>query len=141
MLMQGHRFNRWSRKISRTTRQLSWCVTATEPCPLQPVLCNRRSPQAATKKHRSQKKPLLQIIWGVLQVVLVVKNPPVNTSDIRDMRSIPGSGRSPGEGHGYPLQYACLENPTDRGAWWATVHRDCKELNMTEATENTHTNK
>ena len=35
---------------------------------------------------------------------------------------IPGSGRSPGEGNGYPLQYSCLENPMDRGAWWATVH-------------------
>ena len=35
---------------------------------------------------------------------------------------IPGSGRSPGEGHGNPLQYSCLENPIDRGAWWATVH-------------------
>ena len=39
-----------------------------------------------------------------------------------DPGSIPGSGRSPGEGNGYPLQYSCLENPTDRGAWWATVH-------------------
>ena len=42
--------------------------------------------------------------------------------DIRDVCSIPGSGRSPGEEHGNPLQYSCLENPTDRGAWWATVH-------------------
>ena len=40
----------------------------------------------------------------------------------RDMDSIPGLGRSPGEGNGYPLQYSCLENPMDRGAWWATVH-------------------
>ena len=39
-----------------------------------------------------------------------------------DTGSIPGLGRSPGEGNGYPLQYSCLENPTDRGAWWATVH-------------------
>ena len=39
-----------------------------------------------------------------------------------DLGSIPGSGRSPGEGNGNPLQYSCLENPTDRGAWWATVH-------------------
>ena len=45
-----------------------------------------------------------------------------NTGDIRDMGSIPGLGRSPGGGHGNPLQYSCLENPTDRGAWWATVH-------------------
>ena len=42
--------------------------------------------------------------------------------DIRDTRSNPGSGRCPGEGHGNPLQYSCLVNPMDRGAWWATVH-------------------
>ena len=43
-----------------------------------------------------------------------------------DPRSIPGSGRSPGEGNGNPLQYACLENPVDRGAWWVAVHRATK---------------
>ena len=58
---------------------------------------------------------------GVSQVVLVVKNPPAN-GDITYMGLIPGSGRSPGGGHGNPLQYSCLENPVDRGAWWATVH-------------------
>ena len=56
------------------------------------------------------------------QVALVIKNPPANAGDIRDVRSLPGLGRSPGEGHGNPLQYSCLENPEDRGAWWATVH-------------------
>ena len=56
------------------------------------------------------------------QVVPMVKNPPANAGDIRDMGSIPGLGRSPGEGHGNPLQYSCLENPMDRGAWWATVY-------------------
>ena len=55
-------------------------------------------------------------------MALVVKNPPVNAGDARDMDSIPGSGRSPGEGNRNPLQYSCLENPMDRGAWWATVH-------------------
>ena len=49
-----------------------------------------------------------------------------------DPGSIPGSGRSPGEGNGYPLQYACLENSMDRGAWWDTVHRGRKELDMIE---------
>ena len=49
----------------------------------------------------------------------VVKNPPAS---VGDTGSIPGSGRSPGEGNGNPLQYSCLENPVDRGAWWATVH-------------------
>ena len=52
---------------------------------------------------------------------LVVKNLPDNAGDRRDLSSIPGSGRSPGGGHGNPLQYSCLENPMDGGAWWATV--------------------
>ena len=55
-------------------------------------------------------------------VVLVVKNLPANARDIRDAGLITGSGRSPGGGHGNPLQYSCLENPMDRGAWQATVH-------------------
>ena len=55
-------------------------------------------------------------------VALVVKNLPASAGDIRDTSSTPGSGRSPGGGHGNPLQYSCLENPMDRGAWWATVH-------------------
>ena len=50
-------------------------------------------------------------------VVLVVKNPPANAGDIRDGGSIPGSERCPEEGNGNPLQYSCLENPMDRGAW------------------------
>ena len=72
---------------------------------------------------------------GASQVALVVKkkNPPANAGDIRDAGSIPGLGISPGGGHGNPLQYSCLENPTDRGAWWATVHR-VAELDMTEVT-------
>ena len=52
----------------------------------------------------------------------VVKNPPANAGDKRDAGSIPESGRSPGGGHGNPLQYSCLENPMDRGAWQATVY-------------------
>ena len=56
------------------------------------------------------------ILWAS-QVALVVKNPPANAGDIRDKGSIPGSGRSPGRGHGNPLQYSCLEYPMDRGAW------------------------
>ena len=56
------------------------------------------------------------------QVVLVVENLPANAGDIRYAVLIPGSGRSPGERNGNPLQYSCLENSMDRGAWWATVH-------------------
>ena len=55
------------------------------------------------------------------QVVLVVKNPPASAGDTRDLSSIPGSRRSPGERNGNPLQYSRLENPMDREAWWATV--------------------
>ena len=54
---------------------------------------------------------------GASQVVLVVNNLPANAGDVRDKGSIPGSGRSPGRRHGNPLQYSCLENPMDRGAW------------------------
>ena len=52
----------------------------------------------------------------------VVKNPPANAGDARDMGSILGLGRSPGKGNGSPLQYSCLENSKNRGAWWATIH-------------------
>ena len=55
--------------------------------------------------------------------MLAVKNLPANARDIRDAGSIPGWGRSPEGGHGNPLQYSCLENPMDREAWRATVHR------------------
>ena len=56
---------------------------------------------------------------GASQVVLVVKNTPANAEDVG---SVPGSGRSPGGGHGNPFQYSCLENLMDREAWWVTVH-------------------
>ena len=56
----------------------------------------------------------------------MVKNPSVNARDLGDSGSISGLGRSPGGGHGNPLQYSCLENPMDRGAWWATVQRVAK---------------
>ena len=56
-------------------------------------------------------------------LALVVKNPPANSGDIRDLCSIPVLGRSPGGGDSNPLQYFCLKNPKGRGAWWATIHR------------------
>ena len=65
-------------------------------------------------------------------MVLVVKNSPANSGDIKDKGLIPGSGRSSGGGHGNPLQSSCLENPMDTGAWQATVHGS-QELDMTEA--------
>ena len=66
--------------------------------------------------------PLFVPTQGASQVVLVVKNPPLDAGDIRDAGLIPGSGRSPGGGHGILLQYSCLENPMDRRAWRTTVH-------------------
>ena len=59
-------------------------------------------------------------------MALLVKNPPANAGDIRNVDLIPGLGRSPGEANSYPLQYPCLENPMDSGAWQAMVHRVTK---------------
>ena len=59
---------------------------------------------------------------GASQVAQMVKNVTANVGDIRDTSSVLGWGRSPGEGHGNPLQDSCLENPMNRGAWRATVH-------------------
>ena len=61
-------------------------------------------------------------VFRASQVAFMVKNPLANVGDTRDWGSIPGLGRSPGGGNGNPLQYSCLENPMDRGAWRATVH-------------------
>ena len=63
--------------------------------------------------------PLLCLKYGAFQVVLVVKNLSASAGDVG---SIPESGRTPGGGHGNPLQYPCLEDPMDRGAWRARVH-------------------
>ena len=60
-----------------------------------------------------------------------------STCDAGDLGSVPGLGRSPGEGNGYPLQYSCLDNPIDRGAWWATIHGVMKSW-MTERHTFTH---
>ena len=68
-------------------------------------------------------------IWAS-QVVQVVKNLPANTGDARDVGLIPELGRSPGEGNGNPLQYCYLENPMNRWAWWATVHRAAKSRTL-----------
>ena len=65
---------------------------------------------------------------GASQVALVVKNPPANAGEARDVGSIPRSGRFPGGRHGNPLQHSCLGNSMDRGAWLATVHGVTKSL-------------
>ena len=90
----------------------------------------RRSPELPTSGRPSKVCNRLLIVRCFLsvlgyfrasQVTLVVKNLPANAGDGRGMGAIPGSRRSPGGEHGIPLQYSCLENPTDRGAWRATV--------------------
>ena len=63
----------------------------------------------------------------------MVKSLPANAGDIRDTGLIPGSGSSPGGGNGNPLQYSCLENSKDRGAWWATVHGVAKSRTQRSA--------
>ena len=63
-----------------------------------------------------------------MQMMQVVKSPLASAGDIKDKVSIPGLGRSPGEGFGNPLQYFCLENPKDRGAWWAPSPQGSKDM-------------
>ena len=87
--------------------------------------------KACSNVAESRVSPYLCFLYGLFlhkglwapQVALMVKNLPAKTGDAG---SIPGSGTSPGGGHGNPLQYSCLENPVDRGAWSATVHRVSK---------------
>ena len=69
------------------------------------------------------------------QVVLVVKNPSANAGDVRDTGSIPGLGRSSGEGNSNPPQYSCPGNPMDRGAWWVTGHGVTKTFGHDSATK------
>ena len=69
----------------------------------------------------------------------MVKNQLVNAGGIRDVGSIPGLGRSPKEGNGNPLQYSCLENSMDRGAWWATAHGVTKSQARLSTHTHTHT--
>ena len=71
------------------------------------------------------------VVWG-FPGGSVVKNPPTNAGDARDLGLLPGLGRSPGKGNGNSLQHSYLRNPMDRGAWWTTVHGVAKESDMTE---------
>ena len=79
-------------------------------------------------KNRVRHSPVAQLI----------KNPPANAGDTRDVGSIPGSGRSPGEGSGNLFQYSCLENSMDRGAWQATVHEVAKSRKQLSVHACTH---
>ena len=79
----------------------------------------------ALKKKKSGNIYIYTHIY-TSQVALVVENLPANAQDIKDAGSIPGSERSPGEGHVNPVQCSCLENPMNRGTWQATIHRISK---------------
>ena len=82
--------------------------------------------------------PLHYYCVGASQVVLVVKNLPANAGVIRDAGSISGLRRCPGGGHGNPIQSSCLENPMNRGAWWASVHRIVQSWTQLSAGGCTH---
>ena len=73
-----------------------------------------------------------------LIALVVKKNLPANARDLRDTGLIPGSGSSPGGGNGTPLQKSCLENPMDRGTWWATVHRVTVRHNWSDLAHSTY---
>ena len=77
-------------------------------------------------KWSNQKLRLCYAVVWASQVALVLMNPSASAGDTRDEGLISGSGRPPGGGHGSPLLCSCPENPVDRGAWWATVHRVTK---------------
>ena len=86
-------------------------------------------------RSRTRLKQLSSFAARTSQVVLVVKNPPANAGDVRDVNLTPGSGRCLGEGHGNPFQYFCLENPMERGTPWTGCSSwGCKESDITETT-------
>ena len=92
------------------------------PIKHEPPALSAPQPTAPTTCFLSLNVTPLVISYGASQVALEVKNLLANAGDIRDVGLIPGSETSPGGGHGNPLQYSCLKNPTDRGVWWAIVH-------------------
>ena len=92
-----------------------------EGCPAEVQPCNLKLPG----------------LQGASLVARLVKNPPASAGEAG---SIPGLGRSPGGGHGNPLQYSCLGNPMDRGVWWATVHGVAKESDTTEQINSSSSN-
>ena len=104
----------YKKGISSSKRQKSITLCA-YVCKIKEVT----KPKAERRLHGS-------FSLGASQGELAVENLPTSAGGLRDVGSISGLGRSPGGGHGNPLQYSCLENPMDRGARWATVHRVTK---------------
>ena len=93
--------------------------------PVSPALAGRffitEPPGKPNKQTTVLLKYLYTFYWATQAALVVKKNLPANAGNVRDPGSIPGLGRPPGGGHGNPLQFSCLENPMDRGAWWAKV--------------------
>ena len=88
--------------------------------------CLLRGPRLVRTQGFDPAPSVLHRYPWASQLVLMVKNPPASAGDRRNIALTSGSGRSPGGGHGNPLHCSCLENPTDRGTWWVTVHRVAK---------------
>ena len=87
----------------------------------KPARCGHTCSENSVRERAFSGPTFTPLCCFRTQVAPVVKSPPANAGPVRDKGSIPGSGRSPGGGHGNPLQSSCLENPTDREAWQATV--------------------
>ena len=88
--------------------------------------------------RRTSKTYLKEPVFPTRFPCVQSKNPPANAGDLGDWGLIPGSGRSSGGGDGTPLQYSCLENPMDQGAWWATVLGVAKSLTRRSTRTHTH---
>ena len=99
----------------------------------------RSSPLGWRRIYSISQLCIAKALTGASQVVLVIKNLPANAGEVRDVGSIPGPGRSPGGGHGNPLQYSCLENPMDRGSlvsyspWGCRVRQEWSNLALVKA--------
>ena len=83
--------------------------------------------------HSATVTGIVDTVFVTIKLIPGSANPPASAGDVRDMGLIPGLGRSPGGRHGNLLQYSCLENPRDRGAWWATVHSVAKSRTRLKA--------
>ena len=125
------------------TKILTWeMIIENVPKPFPGTCESWHKPSGCSEKAGSEKER--KALWDIKKrkfrgpslVAQTVKDPPANAGD---PGSIPGLGRSPGEGNGYPLQYSCLENPVDRGACWATVHGLQRVGHNWETNTHTHT--
>ena len=109
--------NAWVQSLVKELRSHKLCSAA-------------KNDNGSSNNNNDNTSYLMQLCAS--QVVLVVKNPPASAGDIRDTGSVPVSRRSPGRGNTNPFQYSCLENPMDKGAWQATVHRVAKSQTQLE---------